>query len=332
MMNNLVCISSLCLLLLLLPITAANEDCQDASPLCKHIASNCDVHVMLAVACQKTCGECSVDGNTNNHLANLNGAVRIVTSTRTVQNGGLTKRQEMKQRQQMQRKARAEKRRLQRIMKRKLRMERRKEQQRRRAEKKRNQMKNKNKQKPKPKTETPPIEPPVKPTPVKPTPKPSSGTGPRDSLLSECFEKHNVYRSRHRMTDPLSWDNALQRSAQLYAEELARTKNFKHSSDLADKGENLYYGYSSGRVTKEGRCTRALDLWYDEIKDYNFSTGTGTPGKMIGHFTQMVWKDSKRIGIGMAISRDQTHIYVVAHYAPKGNYIGQFTQQVQRLK
>jgi hypothetical protein len=49
--------------------------------------------------------------------------------------------------------------------------------------------------------------------------------------------------------------------------------------------------------------------------------------KLSCHFSQVVWKNSKELGIAMA--RDQTgKVIVVANYNPPGNYIGQFTQNV----
>ena len=47
-----------------------------------------------------------------------------------------------------------------------------------------------------------------------------------------------------------------------------------------------------------------------------------------GHFTQMVWKASTRLGVGYAFSDDKSHLYVVAHYGPAGNVEGGYTQNV----
>ena len=57
--------------------------------------------------------------------------------------------------------------------------------------------------------------------------------------------------------------------------------------------------------------------WYDEIKKYNFNRPGFTSAT--GHFTQLVWKGSNRIGVGFALTSDQRTIYVVAQYAPPGN-------------
>jgi len=48
-----------------------------------------------------------------------------------------------------------------------------------------------------------------------------------------------------------------------------------------------------------------------------------------GHFSQVVWKNSKELGMGMA--KDQSGKFiVVANYNPPGNYRGQYVQNVTR--
>uniref|UniRef100_A0A8C5R9C6 SCP domain-containing protein n=1 Tax=Leptobrachium leishanense TaxID=445787 RepID=A0A8C5R9C6_9ANUR len=59
-----------------------------------------------------------------------------------------------------------------------------------------------------------------------------------------------------------------------------------------------------------------VDSWYSEIKNYNF----GNPGFAgnTGHFTQVVWKDSKEVGVGVATD-GKGLFFVVGQYNPAGN-------------
>ena len=48
---------------------------------------------------------------------------------------------------------------------------------------------------------------------------------------------------------------------------------------------------------------------------------------LTGHFTQLVWKTSREIGIGRAQSRDGKW-FVVANFIPAGNFVGQNANNV----
>ena len=64
-------------------------------------------------------------------------------------------------------------------------------------------------------------------------------------------------------------------------------------------GENLYYFWtSSSNLTINGAA--AVDSLYDEIKDYDFSKGDSKNGGVVGHFTQLVWKGTSQLGMGVA--------------------------------
>lgn len=47
-----------------------------------------------------------------------------------------------------------------------------------------------------------------------------------------------------------------------------------------------------------------------------------------GHFTQLVWKDTKQMGVAKARSAAGTKVFVVANFDPQGNWMGQFADQV----
>jgi uncharacterized protein YkwD len=144
-----------------------------------------------------------------------------------------------------------------------------------------------------------------------------------NTFRNVCLKQHNVYRRNHKVND-LKENFELNSIAQKYAEKLASTSSFSHSgaSFHGDPlGENLFMQGGRPMIGE-----MAADSWYDEIKDYNFKNPDSSSG-VVGHFTQLVWKDSEEIGIGCAQSRDGAY-YVVANYFPAGNYIGEETENV----
>uniref|UniRef100_A0A3B1K5E8 SCP domain-containing protein n=1 Tax=Astyanax mexicanus TaxID=7994 RepID=A0A3B1K5E8_ASTMX len=107
------------------------------------------------------------------------------------------------------------------------------------------------------------------------------------SFEEEFLQTHNTYRKKHGAPRELC------RSAQAWAEHLLSIKTLQHSSG-GKFGENLFYTWSSGGKSLTGR--EAVDSWYNEVKDYNYSRPGFSSGT--GHFTQVVWKDSKELGYG----------------------------------
>jgi hypothetical protein len=92
---------------------------------------------------------------------------------------------------------------------------------------------------------------------------------------------------------------------------------FAHDPNRAPYGENLAWGPTL-------TAAEAVALWYDENVLYDYSK----PGfsQQTGHFTQLVWRASTAIGMGMA-RRGGMNLWV-ARYFPAGNITGQFQLNV----
>jgi len=92
---------------------------------------------------------------------------------------------------------------------------------------------------------------------------------------------------------PLAWSTSIAASATRHAQRC--TWQHSSSQDRNGYGENLYFSKGMDVPTIGARASKE---WYEEVKDYNF----GSPGQalrygaMIGHFTAMVWADTKAIG------------------------------------
>lgn len=105
----------------------------------------------------------------------------------------------------------------------------------------------------------------------------------------------------------------------LNGQTIARSGRLQHRSD-SKFGENIYW--ASGK-TVNGQTP--VQAWYDEVKDYKFSKNSGFSSNT-GHFTQVVWKSSEKMGVGIANVQNQT--FVVANYDPAGNMQGDYDKNV----
>ncbi len=130
---------------------------------------------------------------------------------------------------------------------------------------------------------------------------------------------HNQLRAKH-CAPPLAWSAELAATAKAWADRLAVTCRLEHSR--GGLGENLWAG-TAGAFTVE----QIVGAWYGEIARYS----TARPGfsAATGHFTQVVWRGSARLGCGSA--RCGGLELWVCNYDPPGNVTGQFEPNVLPL-
>ena len=139
----------------------------------------------------------------------------------------------------------------------------------------------------------------------------TAGGGVSTAEANQVLRLHNQARANVGVA-PLQWSATLAASAQAKAEEMARTGNFVHSR--TGVGENLYWSRGYGA---DAAGVDAVNSWLSEKRYYR-----GSINGRNGHYTQIVWRSTTRVGCGKAVAADGT-VYVVCHYDPAGNVIGQ---------
>ena len=82
---------------------------------------------------------------------------------------------------------------------------------------------------------------------------------------------------------------------------------------ISPYGENLFE--ITGAVSTSAEV---VDQWASESKDYQY--GSNSCRGVCGHYTQMVWRGTKRLGCAAA-RRGKTEVWV-CNYDPPGNWIG----------
>jgi len=145
-----------------------------------------------------------------------------------------------------------------------------------------------------------------------------------DGPLKQTLKKHNKYRTKHGV-EKLTWDEEVAEFAQTWCDNLAANDKFEHSKG-SGYGENLYKMWGSGDDPAAGAGKKAAIKWYKEIKEYDWEKPGFTMAT--GHFTQVVWKSSTKLGCG--ISTKESSAWVCCNYSPPGNYQNQFEENVPK--
>ncbi|HIO92337.1 MAG TPA: SCP-like extracellular [Leucothrix mucor] len=144
---------------------------------------------------------------------------------------------------------------------------------------------------------------------------------------------HNSVRTQLGLV-PLRWSNKLARYAQQWANHQANTQNcaMQHRPQQAGPfkqvhGENLFWAspkrWSDGKVElQELSIERVVKAWTDEVVDYDYNSNSCRQGEQCGHYTQIVWRETRAVGCAIAVCSDQSQLWV-CNYDPPGNYIGE---------
>ncbi|NPA54500.1 MAG: hypothetical protein GXO21_07525 [Aquificae bacterium] len=116
---------------------------------------------------------------------------------------------------------------------------------------------------------------------------------------------------------PLEWDCKLAEEAQKWAEYLAEKGLFEHEEG-SPYGENLFLMFG-----KLPSLLDALKSWYEEKKFFNPDLPNWCEGGECFHYTQLIWKDTKKIGCGIAKYKDMEGYVIVCKFDPPGNILDQ---------
>ncbi|PSS02749.1 Basic form of pathogenesis-related protein like [Actinidia chinensis var. chinensis] len=128
----------------------------------------------------------------------------------------------------------------------------------------------------------------------------------------DYLNAHNAARAAVGV-GPIRWDNNLANYARNYANSRINDCNLVHSK--GPYGENL----AKGTPGLTGRDS--VKMWVDEKKYYNYNSNSCIGG-VCGHYTQVVWSRSVRVGCARVKCRNGWW-FIICSYDPPGNVIGQ---------
>jgi pathogenesis-related protein 1 len=152
----------------------------------------------------------------------------------------------------------------------------------------------------------------------------NTGSDIKSADATAILNHHNEVR-KDKGVAALTWSPQLAAYAQLWADHLAKNNNcsIKHRGNAGENGkqygENIFWGSDAMAYPP----VQASYNWYGEKKDYTYRKINGSSWYNTGHYTQMIWKDTREMGVGVAVCANGA-IIVVANYWPAGNVFGEF--------
>ena len=145
-----------------------------------------------------------------------------------------------------------------------------------------------------------------------------------DNKMKALF-LHNRYRKMHKIKDlGLSeklCEKAKKKISKLIEKDDDEFIDDEDEDEVEECGENLYISYH-GKIDFE----KIYQDWYDEKNKYDFSKNKYQKGT--GHFTQMIWKGTEKVGFEWEESSKNNKFYFLAYYYPAGNEVGKFKENV----
>ncbi|KAL4615139.1 hypothetical protein ACB092_07G103500 [Castanea dentata] len=129
---------------------------------------------------------------------------------------------------------------------------------------------------------------------------------------ADYVNAHNAARAQVGV-GAITWDANLATFAQNYAKQHKGDCRLVHSG--GPYGENL--AGSTGDLTG----TAAVNLWVAEKSKYDYNSNSCVGG-VCGHYTQVVWRNSVRLGCAK-VRCNNGGTFIGCNYDPPGNFVGQ---------
>ncbi|KAJ5832656.1 hypothetical protein N7474_000967 [Penicillium riverlandense] len=155
-----------------------------------------------------------------------------------------------------------------------------------------------------------------------------------NSYQADVLYNHNIHRSNH-SAPSVSWDDKLEQTAHT----LAARCVYEHDTSIGGfaYGQNIGYGVKADQV---GQMITNL-MYNDEMEYFSDLYGEASPSMSNfdswGHFSQIVWKDTKKVGCSTVMCNSLGNVdssdplpFTVCNYSPPGNYAGEYNKNVLR--
>ncbi len=157
---------------------------------------------------------------------------------------------------------------------------------------------------------------------------PGPGSPPPTQEAQAWLDAHNAVRHSPQPPPPaplpdLTWSADAASVAQAWAAGCT----YQHNANRGQRGENIAASAPPGHW----QLADAVAAWASEAADYDYASNTCASGKVCGHYTQLVWASTLRVGCAHQLctvnspfgSQAGSWDFWVCDYEPPGNYVGQ---------
>eukprot|EP01118_Nematostelium_gracile_P006521 TRINITY_DN2095_c0_g1_i5.p1 TRINITY_DN2095_c0_g1~~TRINITY_DN2095_c0_g1_i5.p1 ORF type:complete len:286 (-),score=65.00 TRINITY_DN2095_c0_g1_i5:40-897(-) len=147
--------------------------------------------------------------------------------------------------------------------------------------------------------------------------------------IQTALQLHNNARAAKGVA-ALTWDAKLATVAQNYANRCDFDHNPNADTDYAAQGGSGSVGENLAAASPTQSVSGGITGWNDELNDWN--CGSNTCSDVCGHYTQVVWAASTKVGCGKASCTTNSPFgsfnggrweILVCNYNPAGNFGGQ---------
>ncbi|NHI01211.1 CAP domain-containing protein [Oceanimonas sp. MB9] len=135
-----------------------------------------------------------------------------------------------------------------------------------------------------------------------------------NNMKQALLDAHNRARAEVG-AGSLAWSARAEQQATGWAQVLSRRCDIEHSRG-SGFGENLFMGTLGFYDELDG-----VQSWKDEQRHYSGQPLSRELVPLVGHYTQMVWPDTRELGCATATCNNM--MILVCNYYPPGNYLGE---------
>jgi len=164
--------------------------------------------------------------------------------------------------------------------------------------------------------------------PTPPTAAQAAWLDPQNAVRAGTFAGVTVSPAPSPALPALAWSAQAAAVAEAWARRCVYQHNAGRGADGTPRGENIAATAPGSRA--DATPAYVVGLWASEWPDYAHATNSCAAGKVCGHYTQLVWRGTVRVGCakatcttGSPFSGSTTWDFFVCDYEPPGNWSGE---------